>query len=151
MAHEPLEAWVGATLQPEPLHPQEVARSESSRLWRLHYVASGASQIPRRLGGEATGAELSRDKRVSRQISHLAKRLGERWSDYPLGDGVDLSQDSAQVVWEDWWPDHREWLVRRIKCVATWGVTHNHKTCANRYVDLLSKELAYLERVFRSK
>lgn len=150
MARERLETWVDATLQPEPIPPQEVARWESSRLWRLYYVATGAALIPRRLGGEATGRELANDKRMCRRVAHVAGRLAGWWSDDPYGDGKDMAQDAAQIVFEDWWVDHQEWLTRRITWIATWGVNHDHRTWANRYVELLRKEYEYFEGIFSS-
>lgn len=148
MAREGLEAWQDATLQPEPLPPEEVAWAEARRLQKLADIAAGAVAIPRRLGGEATGRELAHDKRKGRRILHIARRL-ESWWDAPVSeDRPATSRDSAQIVWDEWWSDHKEWLDRRITWIATWGVKHNNRSAANKYVSLLRRERQYLERVF---
>ena len=148
MAPKGLEAWQDATLQPEPLTPEEVVAEEARRLYNLHQMAMGAARIPRRLGGEATARELAKDKSTSRRVAFAASQLYGWWGAL-YSEDEDQSRASAQVVWLEWWEEHVAYLDRREAWIATWGLQHDHATEANRYLVLLERERTYLENIFK--
>ena len=149
MARNGLEAWQDATLQPDSITPEEVAREEAERLYSLREMAIKASVIPRRLGGEATGQDLSKDKRISRKVAHTAEVLQGWWGTSDPVDWEDPAKDSAQLVWSEWWEDHSTYLTRRMTWIATWGIKHDQRASANRFLALLERERKNLERIFR--
>lgn len=117
--------------------------------------AAWAVQIPRRLGGAASGSELSADKKFMRRIMHLERQLFEKWNDMlPDGMEVDWStvpqeakSDGARMEREEFLRDRIHVATKQRASVATISTQLGLEAWGVKAVRILSHEVANLLRI----
>ena len=122
-----LAQWADPGLKLDTEETQEhIESQELERLAKLRVVATAAAAIPRRLGGDATVDELTRDKRRCRRISHVAIQSTVAWGGkavlYNNNEGEvsrSTNKEAAQVDWKKWWAEHQVWLLNRVRYIAS--------------------------------
>jgi len=147
-----LAAYYDPGVSVRDFDPSEIEKVERDRLRLLYHVALAASQIPRRLGSDAEGTELSQDKKRCRRIAHVAAQCHTGWGgDITKGTVKDVKKEAAQVVWDKWWEGHSVTLQNRITYIATWGVdkTPLQQRWAKSAIVKLLNELTWLQYAMR--
>jgi len=134
-------------------NPVEIERAERERLFVLFSVAQAASQIPRRIGGEADYMELRVDKRQCRRIAHVAQKCLIGWGgQIDKSPSRDIKKEAAQVIWDKWWETHQIALRNRITYIANWGLRQEDvelQRWAKSAVMKLVNELNWLDYALR--
>lgn len=136
--------------------PEAYAEAHRAQLALAVCMADFASQVPRRLGSDATPVELGRDKRLSKRMMSRHLSLLKHWQD---GDDVEplhlteeqteaLRIEGAQVDWDKWWAERKAYLRRELTVVATTAMRTGHLKLGNKYVNRLINELAQIQQVF---
>jgi hypothetical protein len=120
-----LAQWVDPTLEVNLRDTvKKIEKEEVDRLLHLFKLAAEAGQISRRLGSDATGEELSIDKKRCRRIAHVATQCIVAWTDKEninLAGGSDVKQEAAVIDWPRWWDEHQVWILQRQRYIATWA------------------------------
>lgn len=125
-------------------------RAEVERLRKLLAVARAAQTIPRRIGPEATSAELALDKQRARRVQHVAEQSLRAWGSSENGTIEAAMREAAAVDWLRWFHEHRIWLMNRQRYVATWAYkTGANEKWAKSTVVKLGNELKWLEYALR--
>jgi hypothetical protein len=118
-------------------------------------AAAWALQIPRRLGGQATGPQLSADKKFMRRVMHVQTTCVARWNDL-LPEAVEIdwshagpSEKSfgAQIDTEEWMRDHLHICGVQREVVATVAIQMGLEHWGSQAVGILSLERSNLERI----
>jgi hypothetical protein len=133
-------------------NPVEIERGERERLLTLYVVAQAASQIPRRIGGDAELIELREDKKRCRRVAHVARQCLEAWGgETTKAVPKDVRKEAAQVVWDKWWEAHQVVLRTRLTYIANWGLVQDADTqrWAKGAVQRLQNELNWLNYALR--
>ena len=133
-------------------NPVEIVRVERERLYTLYFVALAASQIPKRIGGEATQEELRADKKRCHRIAHVARMSFGRWGGELAGKKEpDLKKEAAQIDWDKWWEAHQVALRNRITALANWGLAQDKEgqKWTKSAVQRLENELSWLTYAMR--
>lgn len=130
-----------------------MAANEGVRLYELSGIAAWASVVPRRLGPDATAAELAADKRLCRQIAHVADRMAKLWGDPGTRNlnTHEIKMSGSAVIWSDWWSSHQAYLDQRRHYVATWAIKNRMIKMGNKYVSWLNQEAEEFERIFQGQ
>lgn len=120
----------------------------------FHKGFKWALGIPRRLGGDATGAELSEDKKVLKKLIYLYANLTERWAlngielDRPSDDVPPSAQAFGAQVRFPAWITEQIIVVEAEKVEMTTAALHsNDRRAANKVVAALDQESITLARV----
>lgn len=130
-----------------------VRDEEVARLIRGGTVAALAAAIPRRLGQDASPAELARDKKLARRMASVCSRVGREWIDgrfptYKQPD-AEMRAAAAQVDWGEWAEETSEHLERRRTYVATLCKATGQRQFGNRAMHLYQMELDALAYALR--
>lgn len=126
--------------------------AERERLAQLLAVANAAAEVPRRLGPDASEAELSSDRRRCKRIAHVAAQCLIAWTGKPVT-VKKIDRDAVQVRWSLWWEEHQTYLLSRRRYISTWALVpgRNKKDVrwAKSAVVRLDNEQQWLEYAFR--
>ena len=142
--------WYDPTLEtPAGITPKDLEKEEVERLTKLLSVATAAIEIPRRLGGDATGQELSTDKKRAKRIAHVASQSLKAWG-CKKPKLEDAAREAAIVDWPRWWHDHEVWLNTRRIFIGTWGQKfEEHQRFAKSAIVKLTNETEHLRYAMR--
>jgi hypothetical protein len=145
--------------------PDDETVKQRKRLIETACMALHAGEVPRRLGGDASGPELRADKRLSRQVENRLTSVLRQWGGQPAditeeyarmvsGDpetadepGHTVMQAGAQVVWADWWPKHKVLLQEEARRIASHAVKLGKTKEGNRLVHRIELEYNMLDDV----
>lgn len=114
-----------------------------------------ALQIPRRLGGDATGAQLAADKKFMRKVMHLQRTLFDKW-DALCGEslpvdwaavGPDERKAGAQIDAGEWLLDHLFVAKRQRDLFCTVAVQVGMVDWGYSCLTIVKLEIANLERI----
>lgn len=146
---------------------------EVKRLARSAGMARVAVEVPRRLGGEATGYELAADKKLSKQITHVYFTL---WTRIVRADHASLPlelcpdelvpprnwkalyahavaddetrRQGTTVIWDDWWGELAPRLHARRMVLATVALKRDDVAWGYRMITSVTDEIDWLSRKF---
>lgn len=113
-----------------------------------------AEKIPRRLGGDATGPELSRDKKALRKLAHAYDLIVQRWAS--IGIELSLPEEDpsqrdkvfgAQVRLPIWIPRQLDKLEDDKVALGTAAIQMGDVRAANKVLGCLGQETVALARV----
>lgn len=114
-----------------------------------------ALQIPRRLGGGATGRELADDKKFMRKVMHLNQQLFDKWNGLlPEPMPVDwhtvpqdAKADGARLDHEEFMRDRLHLAGRQRASVVTVATQLGLEAWAAKAEKVLTYEIVNLERI----
>lgn len=171
-SREELETYADKGFKiPDKWEQEKLAIAEGRRIARITLMSAVAIETPRRLGEDASGRDLSDDKRLSRGIAHTYLGLWTRLttsSNAPLPaeeldedllppDDLrhayrrallddDLRRLGATVIWEDWWEDLRPKLIGRRIGIASFALDRGLMKWGYRLVLGISNELDWIDK-----
>jgi|SRR5215471_515740 len=126
----------------------KITSEEVERLSKLLSVAQAAELMTRRVGPDATDAELTADKKRCRRIAHVATKLLGSWG-CKRPQKFDVAREAAIVDWPRWWQDHKIWLDNRRRYVATWSQKGGDERWAKSALVRLTNESSWIEYALR--
>lgn len=151
-----LETYFNKRLQIEPTQtPAQLSQYEIARIQTQATRILVAMDVPRRLGADATSAELADDKRRCRRVLHVLRQQMLSWAEQdesriqqrPIDE--EDRREGSTLLWKTWWKDHKKYLEQRRAYLATWGLKTGEKTYANKSVNRLDQELKQMEHAMR--
>lgn len=143
---------------PDDWSIEDIVLEEIHRLVEFGYIAHRASERGRRLGGDATRAELSSDKKRSRRIAHVCRTAERAWQTEFKTSGVsvvpcsderkrELNALAGRLDWAAEIHTRNIALVNRATLVVSWAKDWQIpvvKRFANR---ALNRYLSEIERM----
>lgn len=148
-----LGRWVDTSLRiPADLDGERISAEEIERLLTDLSIVLYASQIPRRLGGDALSDELAEDKRRCRRVSWALRQSLRQWTPKvelpnPVPEG--LRQAGAQLEWTVYREQHDAILTERTKRAATWAALNGEKKWGATIVTCLENERRWITHALR--
>lgn len=103
---------------------KEIQAAQIERLNRALAVVVYASDIPRRLGKEATDADLALDKKRAKRVAWSLRQSRAGWSRraMKLPEGEELRIEGAQLVWVDWYGAYMAAFLSAASNAITWSI-----------------------------
>lgn len=130
---------------------EELERRQVDRIARALSVVLLAGGTPRRLGGDATDAELALDKKRARRTGHVFGQAIKQWTkkkvDLPLDDKV--RSEGAQIDWPKWIEAHTAEINQQLRCLVTWALQNDEERWAKSAVVKLENELRWVSYAAR--
>lgn len=151
-----LERWNDTGIRVnESWDPEQYEKEQRTRLACLNIMAAHAEQVPRRLT-DATSEELSMDKLLSRKIKTRAISSLLNWnagsdevSETPTAKQIEeLQKEGAQVIWPMWWENHKAYIEKELRVVATTCIKLGETKIGNRFANRLLNELNIFGQLF---
>lgn len=132
--------------------PKRIARTEVTRLQREIEALKFLLTIPRRLGSDATSAELSLDKQRARRVLHVKEQMLAEWGG-PLQVSLNGHRKvGAQLNWGTWEAEQQIHVKKRISYLEHWRKEHSKKQqrqWANSTLHKLRREHRLLKHALR--
>jgi hypothetical protein len=114
-----LATWYEEGFQvPTGVTLKTVGQSAVDRLATTTALAEAALEIPRRLGNDATGGELAKDKIRCRRVMHVVKKTTPGWSNYKPHKVADMKMEAAVLDWIAWFENQTKVLRREMNIIA---------------------------------
>lgn len=129
-----------------------------------------AVEIPRRLGSDASGRDLSADKKLSRRLGYVYMSLWNRlvhsthaplppescpedllpprnWKQLYViaSSNDDIRKAGITIDWNDWWDELRPRLLARRMVVASFAVDRGEANWGYRMVSGISDEIGWVD------
>jgi hypothetical protein len=147
-----LNQWNDSGYQPaEDWDPTVYENEQQARLIAIYNMASHAADIPRRLS-DADPDELAADKQLSRKIRTRTATLAVIWGatinaeDYTSD--TEAHTKGAQVIWPNWWADHKARMQNELRIVATTALKTGQEKVGNKFCNRLLNELNTIGQLF---
>jgi hypothetical protein len=132
---------------------ESLVAADIRELIRLIYVVEAAGAIPSRLGKDATGDELSMDKRYARRIAHCFRQSLKAWGGVldDAGEHADhYRRVAATVKWADLISDRQAYLMERLPLYATLAIDEGDRSWGNQALARINNELGWLTYSLRT-
>jgi hypothetical protein len=146
---------------------------EAKRLAKTAGMARVATDVPRRLGGEASGAELAADKKLSRRVAYVYYSLWTRfvraehaplpvetcpvdlipprtWKalhTLALADD-EIRRAGSTVIWDEWWAELAPRLHARRMVLASLSLARGDVAWGYRMIVNLTDEINWVSTKF---
>jgi hypothetical protein len=158
---------------PENWTTDSLTQVEAKRLAKNAYTARIAVDVPRRLGSDASGYELSADKKLSKRIAYVYFNLWTRFvraphATLPLEECPDdlvpprnwkalhtlayadeeIRRAGSTIIWTDGWEELSPRLHARRMVVASVALTRGETAWGYRMIVSLTDEINWLDRKF---
>lgn len=158
---------------PENWTTEKLTIVEGKRLARSAYTARVAVDIPRRLGSDASGYELSADKKLSKRIAYVYFHLWTRFVRDPhatlrLEDCPDdlvppknwktlhtlayaddeIRRAGTTILWPEWWTELAPRLQARRMAMASLALERGETAWGYRMTLSLTDEIRWLNQKF---
>lgn len=129
------------------------AHEQMARITHDFCVVSDAVEIPRRLGGEATAAQMTADKKVIRMLIHHYASFWNRWDtlrqtelDLPPADLVfktntEIHAEAATMLMEQWLASRMERASDDRERIVTRLIQTGNRKLANKVAYAFSAEI----------
>jgi hypothetical protein len=153
----PTTGWLGRWVDPALVLPRDLDRDrleadEIERLLQDLAIVLFASQIPRRLGGEASAAELAEDKRRCRRTSWAIRQALLQWTKTiklpsPVPDELRIA--GASLEWQVFGEQHLGLLTERTKRAATWAALNDQRKWGGAIITRLENERRWITHSLR--
>lgn len=142
-----VDRYYDRALAVDGLSPAILERQELERLKGQLLVVRHALAMPRRIGGDATSAELARDKKIARRVAHVISQCLRVWgcmSDDIGEPKAEHRRIGATIDWESWVASQEQWIAQRLPLYATVGKKKNRVPWANACLTRLQNEAHWL-------
>lgn len=158
-----LERWFDAQLElPEGFNFADFEQEQIERLQKQSLMALAAKAVPRRLGGDASPAELAQDKEICKKLYTRTASAARNWKasvptdatlldaqgDEGSGEEMEVVRQGVQVVWKDWLAEYVAHMQRFLSCVATHAVKEDEIKFGNQICNRLLNELNTIGAIF---
>lgn len=143
--------WVDPALPVADLSSEQLEADEIERLLRDLAIILFASQIPRRLGGDASSGELAEDKRRCRRTSWALRQALLQWTKrIVLPEATDeIRQTGAALDWPTFGEQHLAVLTERTRRAATWAALNGERKWGGMIVTRLENERRWITHALR--
>lgn len=126
----PAHDYIDPTVDTTGLTKERLQELHGLRLRGIEALARAAGNAKRRLGPDATPAQLAADKKLCRSLAHRFMQLRGMWLQDDWSKALrmvsmadpSVAVGDAGVVWERFARDELERVNRSLREVATWGV-----------------------------
>jgi hypothetical protein len=160
-----LEQFVDQGLAPDPeWTPEQEEATQQARLEKLCLITLHAKSIKRRLGGDASPAELTADKKLAKQVHNrfatcygfygepndtntIEALYAEAETDENQELWQEVTREGAQIDWAKFWLNHALYLKTHIRIVATNAYKLGKKKDGNRLCNRLKNEYEMLNDI----
>jgi len=132
---------------PEGTTAESLVEDEIERITYFLILVVIANEIPRRLGGEASDAELAADKRRCRRVGWALRQSLASWG---VSEEPDLSCDEEtrrmgiQMDWLSYAADHALQVNESMRYCATWAYENNSPEWGRYALRCLRNELHWV-------
>lgn len=155
---------------PENWSKESLTIVECKRISNISLAARFAVEIPRRLGQDAAGRDLSADKKLSKRIAYVYLSLWQRFvfskhAPLPLEEcPADLAppnnwkalharasgdpkirQMGSTINWESWWNELQPRLLARRMVIATFALNRDDVRWGYRIVAGICDEIDWID------
>lgn len=146
---------VGVKVEPGAWNAVDEEFEQKSRLLRECVVTLHAKSMKRRLGQDASAAELSADKKIGKMVYNRLLTCFLTWggqeadvtelyqecvSSVDDDESHDLIVRGAQLDYDKFWTEKKEFLKLRVRFVANNAVANNDRKNGNRYANRFVNE-----------
>lgn len=158
---------------PENWTVESFIQVEAKRLAKNAYTARIAVDVPRRLGSDASGYELSADKKLSKRIAYVYYNLWTRFVRSPHATlpieqcpvdlipprnwktlytlayaNEEIRRAGSAIIWTEWWEELAPRLQARRMVVASVAITRGETAQGYRMTVSLTDEINWLNHKF---
>lgn len=158
---------------PEHWTTERVTLVELRRIAHNAMIARIAVDVPRRLGGDASGYELAADKKLSKRIAYVYYSLWTRFvrstnATLPLEDcplelipprnwkalhvialaDSDTKREGSTVIWNDWWEELSTRLQARRMVLASLSLARSDIAWGYRMMMSITDEMNWVADKF---
>jgi len=147
-----LERYFDTGLElPEAISRDSLVSSEIARITSAMTLVYVVGSIPRRLGGEATDAELALDKKRSKRVGWALEQALVGWTKkrVPYQVTAEIQREGAQLEWTTFVPAHLTQLNSELCLVATWAIQNDEARWGRSAVVNLENEIRWLTYAMR--
>ena len=136
---------------PEAISRESLVSSEIERIKSAATIIYVVSTIPRRLGGEATDAELALDKKRAKRVGWALEQALGGWTRKRVSYQVtaEIQREGAQLEWELFVPAHLTQLNTELCLVATWAIQNDEARWGRSAVVSLENEIRWMTYAMR--
>lgn len=136
---------------PADLSAEVITGDEIGRLSSALAIVLVATSLPRRLGGDASDADLALDKRRGRRVGHALSQSLRSWAGKlpTLEMTNDVRKTGAQLDWARFREEHATQVMTRLRLIATWGIRSGNQDYAKSACVRLQNELSWVEYALR--
>jgi hypothetical protein len=130
----------------------ELLREDRAELQVLVAVCDRALAMPRRLGGDATSADLANDKKRAKRLGHCFRQSLKAWGAPEIATGAldkEVRQRAAVVRWEELADQRRQWILSRFAPYVTLAIDEGQEQWGWTIVNLLKNELRWMDYALR--
>ena len=130
----------------------ELLKKDQAELQVLIRICDHALAMRRRLGGDASSAELATDKKRAKRLGHCWRTSLQAWGGREAAIGA-LGQETrmraATVHWEDLVAARRQWILSRFAPYATLAIDTGDESWGYHIITILKNELRWLDYAMR--
>lgn len=151
-----LDQFLDAGIKPEPgWSYAEEQELQQTRLLDLLVSLLHTKSMKRRLGRDATTAELSTDKKIAKQVynrlltiymvwggeeANVTEKYAEISSAKRGTKARDLLSQGAQIDWDELWNKEKAYLALRVRFVANNAIANDQRKIGNIYANRFTNE-----------
>ena len=131
---------------------RQLIKEDQAELQVLVALCDYALAMPRRLGADATSAELAKDKKTAKRLGHCFRKSLEAWGGKEVSRGArkaEARQLAAVARWDRVAEDRRQYLLSRFAPYATLAIDTNQKSWGYHILNLLNVELGWIDYAIR--
>jgi len=136
---------------PQGLSVESVVERETTRILRSLTLVIVAGAIPRRLGGDASSAELALDKKRAKRTSWALQQAHSCWSKKQTKIQVtpELEIEGAQLEYIYFIPEHMTQIMNELRLIATWAIQQDDHRWGRSAVVNLENEMRWIMYAMR--
>jgi hypothetical protein len=147
-----LERYFDAELKmPRPASVEVFDAREIDRLVNAAALVFAAGSLSRRLGGEASSADLAIDKKRSKRVGHALRQSILAWTvlKTPIRITDAHRQKGAQLDWQQFYIEHIAQINTELVLLATWAIRNGEHRWGRSAVVALENELRWMRYAMR--
>lgn len=134
-------------------HTRDVLVGEDrAALQVLIAICESALAMRRRLGGDATSAELANDKKTARRLRHCFLKSLLAWGGQEIDAGpprLEVRRLAAVANWKHIVDQRHQWILSRYAPYATLAIDAGQEQWGYSVLNRLNNELSWLDYAIR--
>jgi hypothetical protein len=128
---------------------ESLERRQVDRISRALAVVTVAYEIPRRLGQDASSAELAEDKKRARRCAHALANALDPWGKSKLKETDEIRREAAQLLWVSFAEAHLSGVKTELAILSTWAVRNDERRWGRSAVVRLENEIRWVDYALR--